>query len=549
MSVSRKSTLITLRRSNQSQPWGFRLAGGVNQGQPFMVQKVIPDSIAHKCGLQEEDLLVRIGNITLKRLTHEEVQEIIIRCISTIDLFIIRTKEPEELENENPILLKQTEVKHIVYTNTGPNVITSGTKCLTDKMLNQLKDDNHYKTNYMVYNNPSSPPMQPFYVTEREMFECREYSSSPSQSKSPSSGHPYSPVMSPTIISYYKPEEQQWSTGFNQPRDTRVFATGYRPQSKNRSPNSSNVINGELKPTQTSSATPSPTHEAKIIAHPPPVSPPPVHDMRQMNIITVQQNKNQKSIIKTQGKQFFGRPNQRSEFNKPETHRSQSTEDSREVKDKRVFANNTVPRLQRLGSWDESKPHWKTPLPKMVTGKPEEAVNQLLPSQARKQQTYIVQTPPTEKNWRPPPTGSSSRKIRPVWPPLDHNQQYVSKTGFDTSGRESPVMRYEWRAGSVDNGIDNRMRQSTPPPGRLQQTWNPRSGSVTPPPLPYLPSRRVRGTAWPPPSNATPAGCTVVKIQSLPGSRRSSQDSDFYPPIYYHSNNQYGDQSYHYDTD
>ncbi|CAG2119745.1 unnamed protein product, partial [Medioppia subpectinata] len=51
---------------------------------------VIPDSIAHRSGLHEGDLLVRIGNITLKGLTHEEVQEIILRCMSTIDLFIIR---------------------------------------------------------------------------------------------------------------------------------------------------------------------------------------------------------------------------------------------------------------------------------------------------------------------------------------------------------------------------------------------------------------------------------------------------------------------------
>ncbi|CAG2102361.1 unnamed protein product [Medioppia subpectinata] len=31
--------LVTLRRHEPSIPWGFRLAGGVNQGQPFMVQK------------------------------------------------------------------------------------------------------------------------------------------------------------------------------------------------------------------------------------------------------------------------------------------------------------------------------------------------------------------------------------------------------------------------------------------------------------------------------------------------------------------------------
>jgi len=85
----RKPSLVTLRRQDLSQPWGFRLIGGSNQGQPFAVQKVTPESIAYKSGLREGDELVRIGNIALRGLTHEEVQEIILRCSSTIDLFVI----------------------------------------------------------------------------------------------------------------------------------------------------------------------------------------------------------------------------------------------------------------------------------------------------------------------------------------------------------------------------------------------------------------------------------------------------------------------------
>lgn len=36
----RKPTLVTLRRQNPSQAWGFRLGGGAELGQSFQIQKV-----------------------------------------------------------------------------------------------------------------------------------------------------------------------------------------------------------------------------------------------------------------------------------------------------------------------------------------------------------------------------------------------------------------------------------------------------------------------------------------------------------------------------
>jgi len=107
----------------------------------------------------------------------------------------------------------------------------------------------------------------------------------------------------------------------------------------------------------------------------------------------------------------------------------------------------------------------------------------------------------------------------------------------------------------------NRFKYSTPPPGALQQAWNPRSGSVTPPGIrSHQQRQRVKNTNWPPPSNATPAGRSGYRpgLSSLPGSRRSSQVEDY---ISFGVNNripqtyrpppgtQYFQQSYHYDTD
>ncbi len=105
-----------------------------------------------------------------------------------------------------------------------------------------------------------------------------------------------------------------------------------------------------------------------------------------------------------------------------------------------------------------------------------------------------------------------------------------------------------------------KLKYANPSPGAFQQAWNPRSGSVTPPGIKsYRPSRRVKNTAWPPPSNATPAGRSGYRPQtSLPGSRRSSQADDYLlqgantriPQTYRPPpGTQYFEPTYHYDTD
>lgn len=103
----RKPTLVTLRRQNPNQAWGFRLGGGAELGQAFQIQKVCPytlfksmfclrnnqvtpGSLAFLGGISENDELVRIGNISLRGLTHDEVQQIILRCTNCIDLFLVR---------------------------------------------------------------------------------------------------------------------------------------------------------------------------------------------------------------------------------------------------------------------------------------------------------------------------------------------------------------------------------------------------------------------------------------------------------------------------
>lgn len=72
---------------------------------------------------------------------------------------------------------------------------------------------------------------------------------------------------------------------------------------------------------------------------------------------------------------------------------------------------------------------WKSSLP--IIHIPN--TDQLLPSQTKQMQTYINQTPPTEKNLRPSLIGLERRRIRPVWPPPHPGR--VHRTGVHAEGR------------------------------------------------------------------------------------------------------------------
>lgn len=76
--------------------------------------------------------------------------------------------------------------------------------------------------------------------------------------------------------------------------------------------------------------------------------------------------------------------------------------------EKKYFGINHRQRLNSLTDRD-----WKEALP--IVNIPN--TDQLLPSHTRQMQTYINQSPPTEKNLRPSLAGIQRRKIRPVWPP------------------------------------------------------------------------------------------------------------------------------------
>ncbi|KAK2156683.1 hypothetical protein LSH36_207g02013 [Paralvinella palmiformis] len=83
--------LIQLRRRDTSTPWGFRMNGGREFGQPLFIQKVTNHSIAYKCGIRPGDGIVQIGQVPTHGMTHEQAKMEIIRAGNEVDFVVQRS--------------------------------------------------------------------------------------------------------------------------------------------------------------------------------------------------------------------------------------------------------------------------------------------------------------------------------------------------------------------------------------------------------------------------------------------------------------------------
>ncbi|KAK2185579.1 hypothetical protein NP493_228g09000 [Ridgeia piscesae] len=94
------SCMIKLRRLNTSTPWGFRMNGGVEYGQPLYIQKVTHNSMAARAGLQPGDGILAIGMAETGNMTHNQAKMEIIRAGNDVDFIIQRNVVPVKSADE-----------------------------------------------------------------------------------------------------------------------------------------------------------------------------------------------------------------------------------------------------------------------------------------------------------------------------------------------------------------------------------------------------------------------------------------------------------------
>lgn len=472
----RKPNLVTLRRQLPNQAWGFRLGGGAEIGQPFQIQKVTPGSLAFLGGLSEGDELVRIGNISLRGLTHDEVQQIVLRCSHCIDLFVFRNDGGDvtprfELVSRPELFSRHEQFPRFQSAPASPTV-KSQPPVFGNSMPHP--DINQIPTTQAL-GSPGVDMRQDFNRSPRP-FDANV---------SPVFGQ----AVSPTQAGYVQQQPQlampMVDTKPGSPvRDPRVFGMSRGSKSPNRpnvslsreNSNPNSPIPPALPMTQSSMPMVNNANSQSI----------PTTPAATKNFAFFDNNDLNNNPMNGGDKKIFGLPSRGgSKMISPlGNHGVQPVNNEQ----RRVFGMN--PR-QRYNSF--SCDHdWKTALP--IVNIPN--TDQLLPSQTKQMQTYINQTPPTEKNLRPSLIGLERRRIRPVWPPPHPGR--LHKVGFQVEGRDSPsskMMNWPPRAQSVDRDFSygEGVRGQTP-----ERCMSPFSSSRV----------QVATKIWPPPSNATPAGAS-----------------------------------------
>jgi len=108
--------VVQLRRMETTQPWGFRLKGGVDQGLPLHVEHVQPKGRAAQMGLQPGDMVVAIGGVSTYNMTHAQVKGEMLRAGNDLDLTIQRdgtinlVQAPSRPEEEPRVMIDEAPI-------------------------------------------------------------------------------------------------------------------------------------------------------------------------------------------------------------------------------------------------------------------------------------------------------------------------------------------------------------------------------------------------------------------------------------------------------
>jgi len=84
---------LTFYRGSADEPWGFRLAGGKDYGQPLTISQVSTASLAANIGLKPNDFLNSIAGQEVFNMTHDEAEKCIMHAGNRFNMVIEREQE------------------------------------------------------------------------------------------------------------------------------------------------------------------------------------------------------------------------------------------------------------------------------------------------------------------------------------------------------------------------------------------------------------------------------------------------------------------------
>ncbi|CAL1285064.1 unnamed protein product [Larinioides sclopetarius] len=139
--------LISLKRSDSSNRWGFGIKGGQDYGESLRIQSVLDDSLAERSGLREGDEIIQVGKVNVQDLTLGQVHELLARCGNRIEMFVVREDLLSPRKGKEPPVVKA--VVHNPYnsplslysTENIAETLAKQTEVLTEGQLSAEEDE------------------------------------------------------------------------------------------------------------------------------------------------------------------------------------------------------------------------------------------------------------------------------------------------------------------------------------------------------------------------------------------------------------------------
>ncbi|XP_046456537.1 PDZ and LIM domain protein Zasp-like isoform X1 [Daphnia pulex] len=88
--IMAQALTIQMSRSGNQQPWGFRLQGGLDFATPLTVLRVNMGSLSESAGLKAGDVILRVNEVDVMRLRHQEALDAIAQAGNQFQLHIGR---------------------------------------------------------------------------------------------------------------------------------------------------------------------------------------------------------------------------------------------------------------------------------------------------------------------------------------------------------------------------------------------------------------------------------------------------------------------------
>ncbi|CAH8820404.1 unnamed protein product [Trichobilharzia szidati] len=154
------SFLIRISRDDPGTPWGFRLRGGQDFGEPLHISAVTPGGLAETCGLRPGMRVLSIGRDLTNHMTHQQAHQAIIRCCNDLEIEVYDTglinksgyvtpthhmnirSSPMSTDLYKPVELQTT--KAVIHIGTNPRI----SPCHSPNRINITVSDSNSTTIY-----------------------------------------------------------------------------------------------------------------------------------------------------------------------------------------------------------------------------------------------------------------------------------------------------------------------------------------------------------------------------------------------------------------